>query len=1134
MVQPFERTSTCALTSPLSLSLPRQVITCSNCEKGFHTFCVGEKRIPYALFPPEQRDQRDAFIAENFGARWQCSKCQTQAAQATTSPLRATHSSYPPAYREFGSGSSSTSKRRLSGGGRSGPSLSRNTSVDSESELVDISPVKGVAPSSAPMPVPKLLRTAVNFSVEPSSAPLPFSRKSGRFGRSRSTDGGGSGPLKTNRFLSTRSDDGGLLKTSRHRSTRSDDGLGAGVVPVVVDGETGRRKEEDVVDGVKAEGGVEKEAESGQAGVSGGEASGADADADAADGAESTRSSVEREKMDGEQERLEREREPRQDPPATAEAEAEEEGLTVDASESRLFAAFSPSSPPPSPSAAAPVSKGGSGLTAVDGMGALESAEAESGGKVDAENQDGKFEREGKRHAEDGGIEAGEDGEEAQGRRQEEVPGGVVEIEEVGVENSEEALVNVSPEPDSPAERTEELAELAWRLGLSAVATLYSCPSEAPTSGGTSADQELEDETTAAVGGDNEELAEGLIQLRPGEALAGSEGHTGEKSAASLPEVLEPEEGLEEARADAGKPDERGPGEGCEEPTAEVVEASRFEGLEEEVVIEGATYYTTQEDTPPESEDRVFGEGAVASPAPASGSEALQEETCAAAADGEDDAREESFASAEEALEPADRPVSIPEELAASIGVEEEEGSQGFVQPVEVNDAADDVNPGEDGSGSEVGIFAETTTVAADEVEPEDVASGDGSCDVADPSASAPADDEASVSPSRQPPHETEEEEQAVAARLARGSRSNTPSPRTPTVALFPTHESEKEQQHAKEPERGALLLDFPRSPPSSPGGGGGRGGGGPGAAGPASSLPTQESPPSSPRLIDPFSDSSPSRTMPPRSPSSPHRTGFAASSPASTLTARSRSPPKSPRRHPPLGPTSPDRHVLETSQGPAWSSPSRPPTRSPRRKTVAGIDQTAPLDLQQQQQQQQQPGSGKQTPRGREGRASRRESPGSRTSARRSASSSVAIRPWGLSSQEPLGDGEDGGGGGGASGAGGKGGGRRSSAGSALSVGSNAADDGSVAPGGGSAAAGGKPKLRRVESLNNLKGEGEEFGGLSGRARSYTTVDGDTDALGQDLAAVVNHLKEVRWSRKMFPDDWFGVVGTKYVLSQA
>ncbi|CAN0359934.1 unnamed protein product, partial [Hapterophycus canaliculatus] len=78
-----------------------KVITCGECGKGFHTFCVGEKRIPYALFPPEQRDLRDAFVAENFGAAWQCSKCQTQAAQASTSPYRTTaaNDSYTPPYR---------------------------------------------------------------------------------------------------------------------------------------------------------------------------------------------------------------------------------------------------------------------------------------------------------------------------------------------------------------------------------------------------------------------------------------------------------------------------------------------------------------------------------------------------------------------------------------------------------------------------------------------------------------------------------------------------------------------------------------------------------------------------------------------------------------------------------------------------------------------------------------------------------------------------------------------------------------------------------------------------------------------------------------------------------------------------
>ncbi|CAN0281236.1 unnamed protein product, partial [Ectocarpus sp. 12 AP-2014] len=79
----------CARCSNADAGGQAQVITCSECGQGFHTFCVGEKRIPYALFPPEQRVLRDAFVAEHIGARWQCSKCQTQASQATMSPFQA-------------------------------------------------------------------------------------------------------------------------------------------------------------------------------------------------------------------------------------------------------------------------------------------------------------------------------------------------------------------------------------------------------------------------------------------------------------------------------------------------------------------------------------------------------------------------------------------------------------------------------------------------------------------------------------------------------------------------------------------------------------------------------------------------------------------------------------------------------------------------------------------------------------------------------------------------------------------------------------------------------------------------------------------------------------------------------------
>ena len=396
---------------------------------------------------------------------------------------------------------------------------------------------------------------------------------------------------------------------------------------------------------------------------------------------------------------------------------------------------------------------------------------------------------------------------------------------------------------------------------------------------------------------------------------------------------------------------------------------------------------------------------------------------------------------------------------------------------------------------------AETAAIATD-AEPEDakeaakalgVEEGEGEPAAASTTVDVePEEDGGEVEPDVA--NKKEEEEQEGAAEVASMSANRTPSPRPPAIALDPYGDDEEDGHKAQQggPERGALLLDFPRSPASSPGGGGGAV-----AGGPASSLPTQESP-SSPTWVGPFAESgglSPPQTPPSRSPRSrspspsPHRVGFAA-----TVSSPGRTPPKSPRRHPPLGPSA-NRQVVETSRGPAYS-PSR--SRSPRRKSVAEIGQTATPE---------QPGGGgggKQTPRGgasgREGRGSRRESSSSRASMRRSSSSSVVSRPG----EESGG----GGGGGSAGGAGGRGGGRRISAGSMLSVGSNAGDDDNV----GSAGAG-KPKLRRVESLSSLKGEAEEYGGMS-RGRSYTAVDGDADALGQDLAAVVTHLQEVRANR--------------------
>lgn len=77
------------------------------------------------------------------------------------------------------------------------------------------------------------------------------------------------------------------------------------------------------------------------------------------------------------------------------------------------------------------------------------------------------------------------------------------------------------------------------------------------------------------------------------------------------------------------------------------------------------------------------------------------------------------------------------------------------------------------------------------------------------------------------------------------------------------------------------------------------------------------------------------------------------------------------------------------------------------------------------------------------------------------------------------------------------------------LSVGSDDEDGPAGAAGEGKLGGAGKPKLRRVESLNNLKGDGEE-GGLGPRGRSLTSAYNESDALGMDLAAVVTHLKQV------------------------
>lgn len=61
------------------------MIVCGSCGKGFHSFCVGEKRIPHGLSPREERDRHASYMAQHFGTDWLCPRCQTQAARASPS-----------------------------------------------------------------------------------------------------------------------------------------------------------------------------------------------------------------------------------------------------------------------------------------------------------------------------------------------------------------------------------------------------------------------------------------------------------------------------------------------------------------------------------------------------------------------------------------------------------------------------------------------------------------------------------------------------------------------------------------------------------------------------------------------------------------------------------------------------------------------------------------------------------------------------------------------------------------------------------------------------------------------------------------------------------------------------------------
>lgn len=115
-----------------------QMITCGSCSKGFHTFCVGEKRIPFALSPREQQDRHSSYVAEHFGTGWHCPKCQTQASQS--SPTR-DNDSYEPPERGF---QDPVEDQRMDGNvGKIVPVTPPRCRMMSEDSLIDISPSKG-------------------------------------------------------------------------------------------------------------------------------------------------------------------------------------------------------------------------------------------------------------------------------------------------------------------------------------------------------------------------------------------------------------------------------------------------------------------------------------------------------------------------------------------------------------------------------------------------------------------------------------------------------------------------------------------------------------------------------------------------------------------------------------------------------------------------------------------------------------------------------------------------------------------------------------------------------------------------------------------------------------------------------
>ncbi|CAM9808152.1 unnamed protein product, partial [Ectocarpus fasciculatus] len=959
--------------------------------------------------------------------------------------------SYTPPYRDFGSRSSSTSKLLVlpgvkeDGGGTGSSSsaavsLSRGVSGDGgdfDADLADVSPSKGpVEPSSAPLPLPCWSRSESKDStlVEPSSAPSSLRAP-------------GTGPA-------TPWNGEEEEEVAEAGEGEEVGGQGKGDEEAVRSGAGGGAEEAEA-----AAGAPKGEAEGGGGGESDGAEDGTGDDAEAAPPVEREGGAVAVDVEDREESEMSADSLDNFKDEQRAAGIAVRDGVRKSAEGGKAELVVSPSAA--AAAAAASVGDDGPELSTIAGEDASESA-VESPKKLGAEApavegaDDGDEAGVTMGRGSDGGVEAG-----AGGEAQPQGEGHSTKSRDEGDRRGSGEGLAAAALPDL-ASKPADLAELARVLGLTAVVTIAPVGTVIGDDGASVAAEGLE--AAPAVAAASAAAAPAAVPV-----AAGVEGEeAGEEPGVSSPtaEVLTgPEELVEDAAPESAEGDES-----RKESLDVAVEAPGSEGLVDDTIAESR---------PPGVDVGEKESGVAALPSYASPGSGR---------------RRDSYDMGEIA---AGQGV-VGEAARTSEGVEEDSGGEEkvvvegatFYSTQELGaELAEGENNRDDSfaSAEEEDEAAEAVEAAAAAISDEDgILEHDGNAG----SLSALPPPMAPVSQEREAERQEEGEEDGAegSGRSTRDRRSRRP-PRPTAIALSP-HDDDDEEGRQRP---GALLLDFPRSPASSPGGtpAGGR------SAGPASSLPSQQSL-SSPSGVGgfPAAASSPIRISTPRSPSSPSRVGFSAS-------LRARSPPRSPRRHPPPE-QEPGGRLLETSKGPVWS-----PAQSPRRKSVARIGQTTPEQVGGSGSGSG-GGSGKQTPRGgreREGGrgGSRRESSSSKSSLRRSSSSSVVARPL-------LSDGEDGGGSAGRGGSRGGGGGRRGSGASSLlsSVVSNAADDDSIPSSGSGVASGGKPKLRRVESLNNLREDGEEYGGKSeSRDRSFTAANINPDALGLDLAAVVTHLKE-------------------------